>query len=148
MPERRWHGVRALIEGRPGPVAQWLEPTAHNGLVGGSSPPGPTIAGCPLQSDRCAAWAGSILAVMGLCRNLLQGIDDSVSGILGETTKNVSRDCLPQLRQFGGGLAAFSGHANEIRPLVGITLAPFDVPRLFKAFQAPPCIASIHVQHA
>src|SRR5262245_58728517 len=28
---------------RLGPVAQWLEPTAHNGLVGGSSPPGPTI---------------------------------------------------------------------------------------------------------
>jgi hypothetical protein len=27
---------------RLGPVAQWLEPTAHNGLVGGSSPPGPT----------------------------------------------------------------------------------------------------------
>ena len=27
---------------RAGPVAQWLEPTAHNGLVGGSSPPGPT----------------------------------------------------------------------------------------------------------
>jgi hypothetical protein len=26
-----------------GPVAQWLEPAAHNGLVGGSSPPGPTI---------------------------------------------------------------------------------------------------------
>src|SRR5215472_13417237 len=28
---------------RIGPVAQWLEPTAHNGLVGGSNPPGPTI---------------------------------------------------------------------------------------------------------
>src|SRR5262249_55871411 len=26
-----------------GPVAQRLEPTAHNGLVGGSSPPGPTL---------------------------------------------------------------------------------------------------------
>src|SRR5262249_47465452 len=26
-----------------GPVAQRLEPTAHNGLVGGSSPPGPTM---------------------------------------------------------------------------------------------------------
>src|SRR5450755_3225368 len=26
-----------------GPVAQWLEPTAHNGLVAGSSPAGPTI---------------------------------------------------------------------------------------------------------
>jgi hypothetical protein len=24
-----------------GPVAQWLEPTDHNGLVGGSNPPGP-----------------------------------------------------------------------------------------------------------
>src|SRR4029434_3785433 len=34
--------MRALIEGTHGPVAQWLEPTAHNGLVGGSSPPGPT----------------------------------------------------------------------------------------------------------
>src|SRR5262249_36541939 len=29
-------------EGGAGPVAQWSEPTAHNGLVGGSSPPGPT----------------------------------------------------------------------------------------------------------
>src|SRR5262249_34984030 len=28
---------------RFGPVAQRLEPTAHNGLVGGSSPPGPTM---------------------------------------------------------------------------------------------------------
>src|SRR5262249_49628725 len=28
---------------RFGPVAQWLEPAAHNGLVGGSNPPGPTI---------------------------------------------------------------------------------------------------------
>ena len=27
---------------KQGPVAQWLEPAAHNGLVGGSSPPGPT----------------------------------------------------------------------------------------------------------
>src|SRR3954449_2775399 len=26
-----------------GPVAQWLEPAAHNGLVAGSSPAGPTI---------------------------------------------------------------------------------------------------------
>ena len=25
-----------------GPVAQWLEPAAHNGLVGGSSPSRPT----------------------------------------------------------------------------------------------------------
>ena len=29
-----------------GPVAQRLEPTAHNGLVGGSSPPGPTTQSC------------------------------------------------------------------------------------------------------
>ena len=30
------------LPGRSGPVAQWLEPTAHNGLVAGSSPAGPT----------------------------------------------------------------------------------------------------------
>jgi hypothetical protein len=28
---------------RRGPVAQWSELAAHNRLVGGSSPPGPTI---------------------------------------------------------------------------------------------------------
>src|SRR6185312_2110529 len=33
---------RPAISRAVGPVAQWLEPTAHNGLVGGSSPPGPT----------------------------------------------------------------------------------------------------------
>ena len=32
-----------LLPGRTGPVAQWLEPTAHNGLVAGSSPAGPTM---------------------------------------------------------------------------------------------------------
>src|ERR1700722_15310220 len=38
---RRGQGV-AVEPPRQGPVAQWLEPAAHNGLVGGSSPPGPT----------------------------------------------------------------------------------------------------------
>src|SRR6516165_8189673 len=32
----------ALSHVDSGPVAQWLEPAAHNRLVGGSSPPGPT----------------------------------------------------------------------------------------------------------
>src|SRR5262249_53592670 len=38
------YGVRVGLAApeRIGPVAQWLEPTAHNGLVGGSNPPGPT----------------------------------------------------------------------------------------------------------
>ena len=38
------YGVRVGLPAseRIGPVAQWLEPTAHNGLVGGSNPPGPT----------------------------------------------------------------------------------------------------------
>ena len=40
---RRMPSVALAEEGRNGgPVAQWLEPAAHNGLVGGSSPPGPT----------------------------------------------------------------------------------------------------------
>ena len=34
----------AAGENPSGPVAQWLEPTAHNGLVAGSSPAGPTTA--------------------------------------------------------------------------------------------------------
>src|SRR5262245_47158248 len=47
--------MRALIEGRAGPVAQWLEPTAHNGLVGGSSPPGPTSLSNRLAVERTRA---------------------------------------------------------------------------------------------
>src|SRR5262249_38654569 len=47
LPLAAWHcmGVRVGLPAfeRIGPVAQWLEPTAHNGLVGGSNPPGPTI---------------------------------------------------------------------------------------------------------
>ena len=35
-------GARWRPLSRFGPVAQWLEPAAHNGLVGGSNPPGPT----------------------------------------------------------------------------------------------------------
>ncbi len=42
--ERRTGGL--LAPERIGPVAQWLEPTAHNGLVGGSNPPGPTTQSC------------------------------------------------------------------------------------------------------
>jgi hypothetical protein len=34
--------VRATGQLAAGPVAQWLEPAAHNGLVAGSSPAGPT----------------------------------------------------------------------------------------------------------
>ena len=48
-PCRRRHFARKSI----GPVAQWLEPTAHNGLVGGSSPPGPTNGLCHLFSGPC-----------------------------------------------------------------------------------------------
>ena len=43
--EKRARGRLSL---RLGPVAQWLEPAAHNGLVGGSNPPGPTR-----QSEAC-----------------------------------------------------------------------------------------------
>ena len=38
--------------GPGGPVAQWLEPAAHNGLVAGSSPAGPTIDFNDLRSGR------------------------------------------------------------------------------------------------
>src|SRR4051812_46765861 len=35
-------GIPLLRSGALGPVAQWSELAAHNRLVGGSSPPGPT----------------------------------------------------------------------------------------------------------
>src|SRR6201989_306239 len=35
-----------------GPVAQWLEPAAHNGLVAGSSPAGPTTSAVRQRSQR------------------------------------------------------------------------------------------------
>ncbi len=42
--KRTPHRCRAAPPAAPaaGPVAQWLEPAAHNGLVAGSSPAGPT----------------------------------------------------------------------------------------------------------
>ena len=51
-----------------GPVAQWLEPTAHNGLVAGSSPAGPTThfrrtpvsRHVPENPDMSAAWPGVV----------------------------------------------------------------------------------------
>lgn len=46
LPPRAGHckGKGPAASRRDGPVAQWLEPTAHNGLVAGSSPAGPTNA--------------------------------------------------------------------------------------------------------
>ena len=38
--------------GSRGPVAQWLEPAAHNGLVAGSSPAGPTTSLVRQRSPR------------------------------------------------------------------------------------------------
>src|ERR1700730_18770654 len=52
--------LRAASKGplAAGPVAQWLEPAAHNGLVAGSSPAGPTNEINCLVKDYLAA-AGS-----------------------------------------------------------------------------------------
>jgi hypothetical protein len=41
-PRRLRRYQKVVRRQRLGPVAQWLEPTAHNGLVAGSSPAGPT----------------------------------------------------------------------------------------------------------
>ena len=55
-----------------GPVAQWLEPAAHNGLVAGSSPAGPTIfltsrcrpSGCAPVGPRIGSGAQSRLRTL------------------------------------------------------------------------------------
>lgn len=45
---RRLRCLEGKLGQRLGPVAQWLEPTAHNGLVAGSSPAGPTTTSSPV----------------------------------------------------------------------------------------------------
>src|SRR6201982_2179511 len=58
--KRGRHRCLALTRRQPaaGPVAQWLEPAAHNGLVAGSSPAGPT--------SRINRFLGFILALLRL----------------------------------------------------------------------------------
>src|SRR5437763_4570377 len=68
---------------RVGPVAQWLEPTAHNGLVGGSSPPGPTTHSFePRDFPDTCKWA----AIGGLRRWRFVSAETNFtrSGISGE----------------------------------------------------------------
>jgi len=61
-----------------GPVAQWLEPAAHNGLVAGSSPAGPTIffggdegrasaAGAAIERARGRTRVSPLVAQITLC---------------------------------------------------------------------------------
>gem|GEM_PF-5114661 len=56
---------------RQGPLAQWLEPTAHNGLVAGSSPAGPTTYRPSLQVrlilTSVKTWNGVILRRSTTC---------------------------------------------------------------------------------
>src|SRR5690348_7190735 len=62
---RWWNGSPAC----PYPTKTKLEPTAHNGLVGGSSPPGPTNLVVDLNPCRRSAdeivLASSIVTVIG-----------------------------------------------------------------------------------
>src|SRR5262249_15581859 len=91
-------GPAASYVRRPrwGPVAQWLEPAAHNGLVGGSSPPGPTT-----QSSRTMfflvappKWA--------FPREFL-GRRKSPIGCSGRDTEHSSRQSLVSEMPFPGG---------------------------------------------
>src|SRR3954466_9922666 len=73
-PERISVSMRnALLLRRPrgaGPVAQWLELAAHNRLVGGSSPPGPTTHShrlCIVENTRVLSRCFRNLAHRGEC---------------------------------------------------------------------------------
>jgi hypothetical protein len=69
------------VAGRPsrgrsaaGPVAQWLEPAAHNGLVAGSSPAGPTN-----ESIIIIAWSVYFIAPLSLrSRAAIKASEDEV----------------------------------------------------------------------
>lgn len=84
---------------RAGPVAQWLEPAAHNRLVGGSSPSGPTIY---LWLQMIAAWLAMRFARLAV---------RMVRCDMVFTT----RPCLGHLRSAHGMLAKLS--ASEINAL-------------------------------
>ena len=69
-------GLKGEVDENPsGPVAQWLEPTAHNGLVAGSSPAGPTTLP-PSGATRGAAMRSII------------NMGEAVSGIARRATTN------------------------------------------------------------
>jgi hypothetical protein len=57
----------------PGPVAQWLEPAAHNGLVAGSSPAGPTTQSAKPRRSRAAANLARIRGFSGSYRPMGRG---------------------------------------------------------------------------
>ena len=59
----------AALRSGYGPIAQWLEPTAHNGLVPGSSPGGPTnflIRWCQRRRRLCLSGDGRSWAPLRL----------------------------------------------------------------------------------
>src|SRR5215207_9422642 len=89
-----------------GPVAQWLEPAAHNGLVAGSSPAGPT------QSR-----------TLGLVHFSARTGEVSASTVL---TRAAAIKAVARARSRIG-----QGHyARRIRPLLAIWAAPLFKPML------------------
>ena len=87
-----------------GPVAQWLEPAAHNGLVAGSSPAGPTI----LSAASDAEFASSAISGSSLMTATAQYLSCRVASFLTsamailtsgrEATAAASNSCLQSLQ--------------------------------------------------
>ena len=68
--KRSPHRCRPRLAARKaaGPVAQWLEPAAHNGLVAGSSPAGPTnIYGVFLNFSRARFRSTTVSTTVTFC---------------------------------------------------------------------------------
>src|SRR5262245_46191046 len=73
--KRGRHRCLAALARQPaaGPVAQWLEPAAHNGLVAGSSPAGPTNVfnsseGCDIAAE--SLWLSQAKSSLTVARLL------------------------------------------------------------------------------
>lgn len=106
---------KTLIQPRVGPVAQWLEPAAHNRLVGGSSPSGPTITfdfidkKCPRPKTFWAHYGPKAKTVVPVCSDSIWLFDNA--------------EVCPPLHVVAFGLALVDGTSNINRDPLLIGLA-------------------------
>jgi hypothetical protein len=102
--------LSAKAAGPAGPVAQWLEPAAHNGLVAGSSPAGPTT-----LRPSGYAW-----------RSHAETEGWSVSGVAGA-----------QRKRRRAGPASYASRPTMMAGKVGRETAPLSLPT--KISKTTPC---------
>ena len=105
-----------------GPVAQWLEPAAHNGLVAGSSPAGPTNGFNMLRDGRRQAARALTINPRTVCGNA----DDPTSKFARSCTRNGATGSASYASMIMTRLAEIDEVPSPaIKPIPVELLAPF-----------------------